>query len=198
MAGGVLLAAGASAAFTPQRAPASHAVSTTRTQSSPAATGATAERAEAAAPPRVESKQPSAPPERPASSVAAAVAPVSSSEPPTGEPPASSQLARELRLIRAARHALASGDAAGALRELSEYQALAVTGVLDREARVLRIESFAKLGELARAQQLAAAYVREFPRDAYGPRLQVLLRSEARGGSVGPVRDTNLGRSPTQ
>jgi hypothetical protein len=198
MAGGVVLAAGASAAFSVRQAPVGHAVTATFTPPPSATTTASVEPSAALdrqSP--VEPEHGSAAPVRQPRGVAA-VESTDSEGLESGEPPPSRQLAHELVLIRAARDALAVGDAAGALRQLSEYHALAVTGVLDREARVLRIESFAKLGDLARARQLAAAYAREFPRDAYGPRLKPLLQNEGPGGSVGTAGDTNLGRSPTR
>jgi hypothetical protein len=110
---------------------------------------------------------------------------------------ASGQLGREIRFIDSVRSALAAGDARGALQQLSEYQALAVTGVLDREARVLRIECLVKVGELEQATQLAAAYLQAFPGDAHGPHLRSIVHLEsAHSGSIGAVGDMNSSRSP--
>lgn len=111
----------------------------------------------------------------------------------TRAPPAadtSSRLREEVRLIDAARAALAVGAAESALRELQTYQRVAETGMLDREARVLRIEALAKVGDLKQARALAEAYSADFPRDAHARRLRALTAEGARG-STESVGDMN-------
>lgn len=111
----------------------------------------------------------------------------------TPAPPAadtSSRLREEVRLIDAARGALAAGAAESALRELQTYQRVAETGMLDREARVLRIEALAKIGDLKQARALAEAYSADFPRDAHARRLRALTAEGARG-STESVGDMN-------
>jgi hypothetical protein len=46
--------------------------------------------------------------------------------------------------------------------------------VLDREARVLRIETLYKLGSLARARALTEQYVGLYPNDAHVAQLRAL------------------------
>jgi len=107
-------------------------------------------------------------------------------------PPAdsSSRLREEVRLIDAARAALAAEATERALRELQAYWRVAQTGTLDREARVLQIEALAKVGDLKQARALAAAYSADFPRDAHAPRLRALT-AEAGRGSTESVGDMN-------
>jgi hypothetical protein len=74
---------------------------------------------------------------------------------PSAEPSGQrGQLGREVRAIDHARQLLASGNFSEALLELDAFDRTANTGVLDREARVLRIETLYKLGSLARARAL--------------------------------------------
>ncbi len=63
--------------------------------------------------------------------------------------PSSGLLGREVLQIDRARGALAGGDAGRALRELDIYAQLEQTGVLSREARVLRIDALERLGRSA-------------------------------------------------
>ena len=102
----------------------------------------------------------------------------------------SGRLREEVRLIDAARAALAAGNAESALRELQTYQRIAETGTLDREARVLRIEALAKVGDSKQARALAEAYSADFPHDAHARRLRALTAEGARG-STGSVGDMN-------
>ncbi|MEI9948700.1 MAG: hypothetical protein WDO74_06880 [Pseudomonadota bacterium] len=102
----------------------------------------------------------------------------------------SSRLREEVRLIDAARAALAAGAAERALRELQTYRRVAQTGMLDREARVLHIEALAKVGDLKQARALAEAYSADFPRDAHARRLRALTAEGARG-STESVGDMN-------
>lgn len=84
----------------------------------------------------------------------------------------SGQLGREVELIDRVRGALAAGNARLALRELDAYTRMASTGVLDREARVLRIQALRDAGDLAAARQLTDQYLADFPDDAHAARLR--------------------------
>jgi Tetratricopeptide repeat len=84
------------------------------------------------------------------------------------------QLGREVQAIDFARHALASGDYARALAELDAFERMPQTGVLEREAKVLRIETLYKLGQVSRAQALSDQYLQAFPNDAHAARVRAL------------------------
>jgi hypothetical protein len=84
------------------------------------------------------------------------------------------QLGREVQVIDRARQALASGNALQALRELDAFERMASSGVLDREAQVLRIEALHRSGQKARARQLSEQYRGAFPNDAHAARLRSL------------------------
>lgn len=84
----------------------------------------------------------------------------------------SSQLGREVELIDRVRRALAAGNTSLALSELDSYARMSSTGVLDREARVLRIQALRDAGDVAGAQQLTARYLADFPNDAHALRLR--------------------------
>jgi hypothetical protein len=112
----------------------------------------------------------------PSSSAALLRPPKPPDSPSTAALPAteSGQLGREVQTIDAARRALAAGNTALALSELDGYQRIASTGVLDREARVLRIETLFRAGDAARAQQLSAQYLHDFPNDAHAAHVRAL------------------------
>lgn len=89
-----------------------------------------------------------------------------------------SQLSRELALIDRARASISTGAAEQALVELSAYDATRVTGTLDREARILRIDALLLLGKRREARELARSYLEGFPRDAHAARLLELANGE--------------------
>lgn len=164
--GGGLVAGGASAAFSPSPSP---AVSTPALLAAPSATHsqlATPAIAALAA----STKEAESQPEPAHTAGRAAPAPVPSSS--------SGQLGREVRLIDAARAALAQGNVALATSRLAEYRQTASTGVLDREARVLQIEVVYRSGDRAKATALARAYEQEYPNDAHVARLRALTGLE--------------------
>jgi hypothetical protein len=90
---------------------------------------------------------------------------------PSGDNP----LAAELVELDAARRALARGDTASALQALDAYAASRKTGVLDREAMILRIDALVIRGDKPRAVQLAERYIARFPGDAHVNRLKQLV-----------------------
>jgi hypothetical protein len=160
--GGGILAGGADLALSPKRAP---SVSAPVVQQRP------------------EPKPPSATTlAAPGGSVQAPNAPeveVAGSRPSTAtsgvaEPAERGRLAREVRAIDRARQALASGNAARALVELDALERGAMSGVLDREAWILRIEALNMSGQKGRAKQLAARYRETFPNDAHAARLRAV------------------------
>lgn len=89
------------------------------------------------------------------------------------------QLGREVQAIDRARRARAAGDQARALSELDAFEHLTRTGVLDREAQLLRIETLYEMGQESRARELARDYLRAFPNDAHTARLRALMKEGA-------------------
>jgi len=163
--GGGVLAAGANAALspkshqasTPTRAiraappvvtpPAQHAA---LGASSPTNTAATSDAPDSSAPAAMHVTLPSA----------------ATSSPPSG------QLGREVELIDQVRRALRAHNTSLALNALDRYSLAASTGVLDREARVLRIQALRDAGDIAGASKLVAQYLADFPDDAHAARLR--------------------------
>jgi len=89
------------------------------------------------------------------------------------------QLGYEVRLIDRTREALAAGDFARASLELDTFEHVTKTGVLDREARILRIDVLQKLGQSGRARVLAGQYLKTYPNDAHAARLRALAAGAA-------------------
>jgi hypothetical protein len=87
----------------------------------------------------------------------------------------SNALVAEVTELDRARKALARKNATAALRALDAYSAVRRTGVLDREATIIRIDALVAAGQKARAAELARRYVAEFPRDPHLRRLEPLL-----------------------
>lgn len=83
-----------------------------------------------------------------------------------------SQLGREVEVIDRVRRALSAGNTSLALSELTAYQRIASTGVLDREARVLRIRALREGGDEAAARKLSDQYLLDFPDDPHATRLR--------------------------
>jgi outer membrane protein assembly factor BamD (BamD/ComL family) len=88
------------------------------------------------------------------------------------------RLGREVEAIDRARRARSRGNLAQALSELDAFEHMTRTGVLDREAQVLRIETLYDLGRVSRARELGDEYLRRFPNDAHGGHLRALLKLE--------------------
>lgn len=163
----------------PQSAPRAPAQAFPPAQASPATAPAASSQESA------ELRPPSAsPPVRGTTSVASQE-PHAASMPPTlsiapsvaATAPDPSQLRAEVEMIDAARAALASRQLAAALAVLNRYEAEVVTHVLDREARLLRIDALTQAGERASAARLARAYLNDFPSDPHATRLQALSAS---------------------
>ena len=94
----------------------------------------------------------------------------------------SRQLAADVAVIDRAKRSLGRGDAAGTLRELDAYAKSANTGVLDREALVLKVEALVLAGKQSEAREVARSYLERFNEDAYTRRLRQLVDSERKAG----------------
>jgi hypothetical protein len=179
--GGVAAAAGLDAAFSNRDVATDDPVALT--VQSPAPAAAVVHEGIAVAP----SSEP-----RPASDLPATEgAPVEktpSAPPPSLAASGHAGLREELRLIDSARAALAAGKHDQALRQLAAYGSVSTTGILDREARVLRIEALVKSGKLQQARLLADAYLAAHPNDLHARRLRE-LSSAGTGGSIGHPAD---------
>ncbi|KYF78934.1 hypothetical protein BE17_08670 [Sorangium cellulosum] len=80
-------------------------------------------------------------------------------------------LSDELRLIDAARAALARGDAPLALRFTAEHAARFPGGSLAIERDVLRVDALVAAGHIAEAASHACAFAARSPRSAQAPRM---------------------------
>lgn len=169
--GGGILAASADLALSPGREKASAAkavnVSVARRAEPPVAVAAPREGTAAKPLEPTESTESSAAPAGNAATTASGTAPVAV---PAGAP--SGQLGREVELIDRVRRALAAGNTSRALSELDAFARVANTGVLDREARVLRIQALREAGDATGARKLADQYLLDFPNDAHAIRLR--------------------------
>ncbi|MDC3959868.1 hypothetical protein [Polyangium jinanense] len=83
------------------------------------------------------------------------------------------RLAAELRALRVAREALASGDGARALVALDDYAARFPRGHLALEAEVLRIEALSRAGDASAADR-ARRFLEAHPQSPYAERLRPL------------------------
>ena len=108
---------------------------------------------------------------------ASSAAPIADApRPRTASPsPASSALADEIAALDGAREALASGNAARALRALDARDRAFPRGALGPEAMVLRIEALALRGDRATATRLAEAFLAASPRSPHASRIRTLL-----------------------
>jgi hypothetical protein len=93
----------------------------------------------------------------------------------TSPTPASSALADEIAALDGAREALASGDAARALRALDARDRAFPRGALGPEAMVLRIEALALRGDRATATRLGEAFLAASPRSPHASRIRTVL-----------------------
>ena len=85
-----------------------------------------------------------------------------------------SRLQAEVLQIDAVRGALAAGDGRTAISLLDQYLSRARTGILDREAKILRIDALVQLGRGVEARALVHAFLRDFPNDPQAARLNGL------------------------
>jgi len=116
----------------------------------------------------------------------AAAFPADDGQPVVGAPPAVatndrlapvSTLEREVAQLDHARAALASGQAAQALRELDQYRAQSPRGVLAAESVVLRVKALLALGRRAAAEAEAGPILLNAPQSRHAERLREILGS---------------------
>ena len=85
----------------------------------------------------------------------------------------------ELALVEAARTSLATGDAAGCLSQLDDYDRRIRAGVFEREVAVMRIEALLARGEAGRARTLGEAFLTRSPESPYANRVRSLVTKAA-------------------
>ena len=129
-------------------------------------------------------------PAPPAPEVAPTVSPL---PPPVAAPPpapahvaradasaaADSDLGEQIRLIEAARAAVAAQDAKAATAALDAYAAKFPRGSFGQEAMVLRIRAVDQAGDSARATALAKSFVARFPNSPHVARLKPIAERAA-------------------
>jgi outer membrane protein assembly factor BamD (BamD/ComL family) len=87
----------------------------------------------------------------------------------------------EMAALRAVRASLAAKDASAALRGIDQYQRSYPGGLLQLEAQVLRIDSYAALGDTNQVKDLGARFLSAHPDSPYARHVRALL-----GVEVGP------------
>lgn len=92
---------------------------------------------------------------------------------PSASTDRAARLAAELRALRVAREALASGDGPRALVALDDYAARFPRGHLALEAEVLRIEALSRAGDASAADR-ARRFLEAHPQSPYAERLRPL------------------------
>ena len=85
-------------------------------------------------------------------------------------------LGQQVAALDRAREALAAGNAAGALRQLDEYDREFPRGVLAQEATAVRIDALAQQGNLDAAARLAERFLAANPRSPNAARLRLLVQ----------------------
>jgi len=103
----------------------------------------------------------------------------SAPEPPAAAGPSRAQATRaELRLLRAARAAVARRDFAGALAPIGEHARKFKNGRLAEEREALRVKALSGLGRTEEARRAAAAFRARFPRSVLLPAVSRMPASE--------------------
>jgi hypothetical protein len=125
----------------------------------------------ATAPPAAASAVPPPPP------LAALPAPSAPPASPTALEPAPPALGlgQQVAALDRARDALASGSAAGALRQIDDYDRQFPRGALAQEAAALRIEALFQQGSRAAAFLLADRFLASNPRSPHAARIRLLV-----------------------
>jgi hypothetical protein len=95
-------------------------------------------------------------------------------EAPKAVTPSAASLAAETRLLASARTALGSGDTGTAAQLLQQYQAGDPSGILAREAALLRVRLLLATGQRAAASEQARHIISLYPRDAHADSLRRL------------------------
>ena len=106
-----------------------------------------------------------------------ATAPTAPTSPTTLEPrPPALGLGQQVAALDRARDALASGNAAGALRSVDEYDRQFPRGALAQEATALRIEALWQQGNRDAALHLADRFLAANPRSPHAARIRLLVQ----------------------
>ncbi|HVW26339.1 MAG TPA: hypothetical protein VHC69_13310 [Polyangiaceae bacterium] len=113
--------------------------------------------------------------EAPANTNTESVAPPRAAQSPSPSRARSASIAKEIAELDVARRALSSGDAAGALAALNDYDKSVNAGMLRQEAALLRIEALARAGNEPAAKHLANRFLREHPRSPHERRIRALV-----------------------
>jgi len=96
--------------------------------------------------------------------------------PPALEPrPPALGLGQQVAALDRARDALTSGNAAGALRQVDEYDRQFPRGALAQEAAALRIEALFQQGNRDAALSLAERFLASNPRSPHAARIRLLV-----------------------
>jgi len=111
------------------------------------------------------------PPSAVADAPAIAVAPTVADAPPLD----TEHLAEEVALVDRARGALASGDAAGALTALDDYDARFARRKFAPEALYLRMESLLREGRAEAARGVARSLTNSYPKSPHAARARQVL-----------------------
>jgi len=96
--------------------------------------------------------------------------------PPALEPPRALGLGQEVAALDRARDALAAGNAAGALRQVDEYESQFPRGALAQEATALRIEALLQQGNRDAAVRLADRFLASNPKSPHAARIRLLVQ----------------------
>ncbi len=96
--------------------------------------------------------------------------------PPALDPPRALGLGQEVAALDRARDALAAGNAAGALRQVDEYEGQFPRGALAQEATALRIEALLQQGNRDAAVRLADRFLASNPKSPHAARIRLLVQ----------------------
>jgi hypothetical protein len=95
--------------------------------------------------------------------------------PEKGTHPSDPALGEQVSAIDRARRALGDGNAAGALRELDDYESRFPRGALGEEAEALRVEALLAEGDRAAAARVGARFLAAHPASPHAARVRALL-----------------------
>jgi TolA-binding protein len=84
-------------------------------------------------------------------------------------------LGEQVSALDSARRALASGDAASAIRQLDEYEARFPEGALVEEAEVLRVEALVATGDRGAAERAGQRFLAAHPNSPHATRVRALI-----------------------
>jgi len=96
------------------------------------------------------------------------------------DPAAQTQLSEQIAAVKAARAALASHDASGALRDIDQYEHVYPAGLFSVETQVLRIDALHELGRHVAARELARKFLAAQPDSPYAQHVRSVESAAAR------------------